>query len=125
MADGMKMEFKGLDYQTRKINKMIKDQVPKVTAKGLMAAGLLIKSRAIKRTPVLTGHLRGSAFTVPIKKGQVQVIGYMASYAPVIHETNYNYKMPGTSWKFLQKAMARSGKDVVDMLQKYYKAGLK
>ena len=123
---GVIVSFTGLDDQIKRINRLIKQRVPKVTSAGLQEAGLLIKGRSQRITPHDTGFLVGSAYTVPLKGGQVQEIGYMASYASFVHEIQFqNYSKPGTSWKFLETAMKQSAKDVIKVLQKHYKAGLK
>ena len=123
---GVTVSFTGLDDQIKRINRLIKQRVPKVTSAGLQEAGLLIKGRSQRITPHDTGFLVGSAYTVPLKGGQVQEIGYMASYAPFVHEIEKEYTTtPGRAWKFLETAMKQSARDVIKILQKHYKAGLK
>jgi len=99
----------GGDAMLRRFNKEIAT-IKGVTTKRLHTCGLLIKGRSVKICPVATGHLRGSAYvnTLSLPSGPVTEIGYMAAYALLVHEINRRYRAPGTSWKYLEKAMKES-----------------
>jgi len=108
----------GTDKVLRNLNKEIKG-IRGRTKAGLMAAGLVVKRRSMIRTPVDTGNLINSAYITPTgtrTKPGVE-IGYTASYAPYVHEIQRSYKKPGSSWKFLEKALKESVKDIVQIIR--------
>ena len=89
------------------------------TRAGVMKAALLVKNRSVKRTPVDTGNLRASAYVQEwrIGKGPGAEIGYTAAYAPYVHEIDKAYRKPGTSWKFLEKALRESRKEILEIIR--------
>jgi len=112
--------LQGTDKVLRRLNKEIRG-IRGRTKAGLMAAGLIVKRRSQIRTPVDTGNLINSAYITStgteIKPGVE--IGYTAAYAPYVHEIEKNYKKPGSSWKFLEKALQESEKDILKVIGGY------
>jgi len=96
------------------------------TKAGVHAAGLLVKSRALPKTPVKTGNLRNSAYVISedTKRGPVAEVGYTASYAVFVHEIDKNYRAPGTSWKYLERAIQESRGDILRLIRDYAGEGL-
>lgn len=105
---------------------------------GLLAAGLLVQRRAQKDTPREHGILVGSAFTRPGKDNpNVVEVGYGALYARAVHEKTAEklrgkprpsglgtYWNPGHS-KFLERAYNESLKEIVSIIRKFARAGMK
>lgn len=83
----------------------------------MQEVGLVVKADALKRTPVDTGHLRGSAYIqVTSNRGQSVVeVGYTAAYAPYVHEINKNYRIG--SWKFLEFALRDNESKIVEIIK--------
>jgi len=44
------------------------------------------------------------------------VVGFSAYYAVYVHEIDKNYKAPGVSWKFLEKALTEEQKEVLKII---------
>lgn len=68
-----------------------------------------VGDRALELTPIDTGNLRDSQYRhVEKRPGQiVGRVGYwseQADYAVLVHETDREYRQPGTQWKFLEQA---------------------
>lgn len=85
---------------------------------GLREAALFIRGEAQKRTPVDTGHLRASAYTeaynTPLGSGAE--IGFMASYAPFVHEIDKSYTVG--QWKFLETALSENTQKIIEIIRK-------
>ena len=93
--------------------------------KGLQAAGLFIKGKAIEMTPFKQGVLRGSAFYNTDKGtessgGPRMRVGYTAKYAPYVHEMpeKNNFSTPDTGPKFLEKAIFNNTKIILEIIRK-------
>ena len=96
--------------------------------KGLIESAIIIR-RDMEKTPPLvpidTGNLRGSWFTDPIKvKGMPGLlIGFSANYAVFVHEmvdkggTVTNWNRPGSGPKFLQQALTRNEKLILQTIR--------
>jgi hypothetical protein len=73
---------------------------------GLLRAGTVIREQSMKECPVDKGNLIGSAYGPIIRKeGKTTYaeIGYIASYAPFVHENvGASFKKPGAKAKFLE-----------------------
>ena len=85
---------------------------------GLRAALLMLRSAATPLTPIETGNLRGSCYTLVYQDGKELVgeIGYTAYYAAYVHEIDKHYIAPGTQWKFLETAMKERGRDCLAVI---------
>ena len=141
MAIKMTVQFKGLDETTKNLNRKI-TEIEGLTVKGLIAAGLLVKGEAMKKTPVDTSHLVNSAYVVWTGKSQgdqnteseadgaivssakmsaqqsnkpTAIIGFTAAYAVYVHEAH------GKATKNWSKSVGRSGGQIGH--KKYYKPG--
>lgn len=105
---------------------------------GALAGGLLIQRRAQKVTPREHGILVGTAFTRRAQSDPRFVeIGFGALYARAVHEKTAEklrgkprpsglgtYWNPGHS-KFLERPYEASLKEVVDLIKRFGRAGLK
>lgn len=104
---------------TQRLNLQIK-KIKFKSKSGIRKATLLVKRESLKRTPINTGNLRGSAYSLiedRIIGGPRGEIGYTASYAPYVHEINKNYRKAGTSWKFLEKALKDNRKRILELIK--------
>jgi len=129
-----KSEIKGMVKLLRQLNSTVTN-VEQGAIKGLLAGGLLIQRRAMKRTPVEHGFLRASAFTRRAQNDSSLVeVGYTAGYAKFVHEKTAmklrgkrrrsglgTYWNPGEA-KFLEKAYNESVREVIDLVKKFAKA---
>lgn len=101
--------------------------------KALTRIGLKVKADSISLTPVDTGNLRQSAYTEVDRDVKV-TIGYTAAYAPFVHEameklrgaprtsgTGKGFYWDGGENKFLDKAVKRNAKFIMDELAKAMK----
>lgn len=84
------------------------------TMSGLLAAGLILQrqSQVNLKPSVITGNLRGSAFTrkAPLTPLAVET-GFTAVYAPFVHEN-----MGGRSPKYMQEAIKSERKKMLDAI---------
>lgn len=119
------VKIMGMKTVLRNLNKEI-EKIKHVSAGRLYEAGLLVKNRSVKKTPVKTGNLRGSAY-VTLEKGMGSFenkasveIGYTASYAAYVHEMpeHFSFSKAGTGPKFLERALLESQKDILRILNK-------
>lgn len=109
------MSLKGvLDVQNTLVAKIL--EIEGATKKGLLAAGLLIETESIQRTPKDTGNLRNTAFTQTTEDG-VQV-GYTADYAPYVHENLESHHPIGEA-KFLERAMNDKEAEALELIKEY------
>jgi hypothetical protein len=94
--------------------------IKKRSAAGMWEAALIIQRRSMELTPVDTGNLKGSAYSILIPQlfsgGPGAEIGYTASYAPFVHEIDKNYKVG--QWKFLETAMKEKRRQVLEAIRK-------
>jgi hypothetical protein len=72
----------------------------------LMETGVTIREQSMRQAPVDTGNLINSSFGPELKKlggKTVAVVGYQASYAPLVHEAvGKTFRKPGAKAKFLE-----------------------
>ena len=109
------MSLKGvLEVQNALVAKIL--EIEGATKKGMLAAGLLIETESIQRTPKDVGILRDSAYTQPIEGG-VQV-GYTADYAPYVHE-NLEARHPVGEAKFLERAMNDKEAEALELIKQH------
>ena len=114
-----KVTISGLDQVLKNLNNEIK-RIQFTTKAGMRQAALLVKGRAQRLTPVDTGNLKGSTYVEVFNTphGWGAEIGYTAYYAVFVHEINKNYRSPGTGWKFLERALSQSQKEILEILRK-------
>ena len=129
--------LKGLDNVLGKLKKAT-DEIQGKTLKGLIRAAIIVR-RDMEQTepkiPVYTGNLRSSYFLVTsngdtldgqnpgIPKravpGPYVALGFSANYAVKVHEAvNVNFQRPGSGAKFLESALDRNSKAILEMIQK-------
>ena len=102
-------------------------RVKGATRIGMSRVALVVMGESVRRTPVKTGNLRGSAYQriVDSNQGPVAEIGYTANYAWWVHEIDKVYKAPGTHWKFLQTAVQDLSNWIVQTLATFGRGGLR
>ena len=108
---------KGLDKVLRNVNKEL-NKISSRCERGVYKGALYIKARALEKTPIDTGNLRGSCYLDPPYPNPTIEIGYTADYAIYVHEIDKNYKAPGTSWKYLEKALNENKKKFLQFVKK-------
>ena len=112
-----KVRITGLDRVLKNLNREIM-QIQGRTKAGLREAALVVRKRAQELTPIDTGHLKGSAYTeaydTPLGPGAE--IGFMASYAPFVHEINKSYTVG--QWKFLETAIKENYQKILEIIRK-------
>jgi len=118
MAVGTKaLVITGTDTVLRNLNREIMG-IQNRTRGGLREAVLVVRKRSQELTPVATGHLRASAYTEVYNTpgGYGAEIGYMANYAPYVHEINKNYTIG--QWKFLETALKEKNREILEIISK-------
>lgn len=129
--------LKGLDDVLGKLKKAT-DAIPGKTLKGLIRAAIIVR-RDMEQTkpkiPVDTGNLRSSYFLVTSNgdtrdgsnpgvpkqavPGPYVALGFSANYAVKVHEAvNVTFQRPGSGAKFLESALDRNAKSILEMIQK-------
>lgn len=114
----------GLDEVIQNLNKRV-GQIEGVTSKGLLRAGHKIQGESQRMCPVVTGNLKGSAYTKMLPGGHIPTveIGFTAEYAPKVHENPRAGKTgkPGASevgqWKFLEEAVKQNEDKILDIIR--------
>lgn len=91
MIDGLSELFANIDT--------ISKELLERRRKAFTRIGFKVKAKAVKNAPIITGNLRGSAFT-DVKDDGVKV-GFTAVYAANVHEN-----MEGQNPKFLERAIS-------------------
>ena len=124
------MALRGLKTVLQNLNKEI-EAVEGRTDKGVAAAAALIQKESVKKTPVDTGNLRGSAYVKQIKNSYQ--IGFSAKYALAVHE-NVGQKLKGqprklgtkkgTYWetgepKFLENAVKENKAKILQKVKSF------
>lgn len=89
---------------------------------GLLAAAKFVQGEAQQTTPWEFSVLVNSAFSGVGRIGKriIARIGYTARYAPFVHEmpeTN-NFSKPGTGPKFLENAVVKNTKVILEIIKK-------
>ena len=145
----LNIQFKGLDQVIANLNKKV-NEIENYTTQGVVAAALLVKGEAMRKTPVDTGNLVNSAYAVweggkqrgddggpaadgaivgsaksalSSAKGPTAIIGFTAAYAVYVHEIDKNYRKPGSSWKFLELALMENEQKILDLIKQSVKKG--
>lgn len=118
MAVGTKaLVITGTDKVLRNLNRQILG-IQNRTKGGMHHAALVVRKRSQELTPVDTGNLKASAYTEVYNtvEGAGAVIGYMAGYAPYVHEINKNYTVG--QWKFLETALKEKSREILEIIRK-------
>jgi len=124
MAVGTKpVVITGLDVVLRNLNREILG-IKNRTRAGLREAALMVRRRSQQLTPVDTGNLKASAYTEVYDswEGPGAEIGYMAGYAPYVHEIDKNYRVG--QWKFLETALKEKSQEILEIIRKRARIGL-
>lgn len=105
---------------------------------GVLEAVINVLGESLPETPIDTGNLRNSAYIDDARGGNLAIggkngtviiknlnlrtdyatVGYRSNYALAVHEINKNYRAPGTSWKFLEKALKRTFRSILSIIHK-------
>lgn len=108
--------IEGLDSVMAALNEQI-GQIEGRTTGGLLAGGLIIQREAQKRTPVLTGNLKGSAYTRKTPEDdKVVEVGFSAAYALFVHENLEAHHTNGQA-KFLESAADDTKDQVLEAIR--------
>ena len=94
------MKLNGLSQVLNNIKKAVA-LAGEATQEGLDAAGLIVESESIDRTPKDTGDLRNTAYREV--QGKPLRVGYWPQYAPKLHEDMKAHHEVGEP-KFLENA---------------------
>lgn len=113
----VKSRMTGLDKVLRNLNREIRG-IRNRSRTGLWEAALVIQAESQRRTPVKTGHLKGSADSrvYDTAKGPGAVIYYMAFYAVYVHEIDKSYTVG--QWKFLETALKEKRHEILEIIKK-------
>ncbi len=110
----------GFDNVLRNLNKEVMSIKGRSRA-GMHEVALTIKNTALPLTPHDTGNLRGSWFSNVIQQGDnigVEVgFGEGATYAVFVHERTELHHDPPTQSKFLEEALKRNEKKILQILR--------
>ena len=112
-----RVNITGLDAVLSNLNKEVQ-KIENRTKSGLIEASLEVKKDTLPLTPIKTGNLRGSCYTLTFEeqKGPAAEIGFTASYAPFVHEINKNYTVGG--WKFLERALKQNYDRILEIIRR-------
>ena len=125
----------GTDKVLANLNREIKG-IRNRSRAGLLEAALVVRRRSMQLTPVDTGNLRGSAYTLAYDlwlKGTTVEIGYTAGYAPYVNEIPPPpARSPGGrsathtvgQWKFLETAIKEKRREILAIIRKRARVGL-
>ena len=122
------MAIRGLDKVNANLNREIR-QIRGRSQAGLdEAAAYLIHDmdRTPPTIPVDTSNLRESWFTKRLRSlfGRGLRIGFSVNYAAAVHEMidkKTNWNKPGSGAKFLEKALNRNHKKILQLIHKHAK----
>ena len=121
----------GLQNIQRNIARHVR-KMGKVTMAGLLEGGAIVQGTSQDRVPVLTGNLKGSAYTRKAQSGDLAAeVGYTAAYAVYVHE-NLEQTLKGEPrsggkgeyWdngqpKFLESALYDEERSVLNAIQRH------
>lgn len=112
----MAIKPKGNDKVLKNLNTWIRNQRG-LTVQGIADALSLIQRKAIRKTPIDTGNLRGSFYRETGKIGTRPVgeIGNNAEYAIYVHENLENHHPKGEA-KFLENAILENISDITRII---------
>lgn len=106
--------MKGLKGVLSELNRQIL-KIEGATAEGVEEAALFVEKEATQRAPILTGNLRGSAYTRRSSEGIGAEVGFEAEYAIPVHEIDKNYTVG--SWKYLQNAIDENRSQILEIIR--------
>lgn len=117
-----KAYFTGINGVIRNLNKEVAN-LKKRTVAGMWEAGLEVKRRSMELTPVDTGNLKASHYSVAYESsaGPAVEIGLTAAYAPFVHE-RLELRHPVGQAKFLETALQEV--PVIQILERAAKEGI-
>jgi hypothetical protein len=115
------VQLVGIDEVLKNLNQEIR-KINGDTSKGLSAAALMVKGRAMVKTPVDTSSLQKSFFTrLDRSENKPSVlIANSAAYAPFVHE-NLEVKHETGEAKFLENAIKESKQDIINTIKRHLK----
>ena len=114
--------MKGLDEVLANLSREVQ-AIEGRTREGMTEVGMFIEGEAVDITPQRKGVLANSAFhdtdSGAAGSGPRVRIGYTAKYAPYGHEMpeSFNYTKPGTGPKFLEKAIKRNLRTILEIIR--------
>ena len=114
--------MKGLDEVLANLSREVQ-AIEGRTREGMTEVGMFIEGEAVEITPQRKGVLANSAFhdtdSGVAGSGPRVRIGYTAKYAPYVHEMpeSFNYTKPGTGPKFLEKAIKRNLRTILEIIR--------
>jgi hypothetical protein len=121
--------IEGIDKVLTNLNAEIRN-IHLRTKAGMREAALIVRRRSQQLTPVKTGNLKGSAYTLArdMAVGPGAEIGYTAAYAPFVHEIpppfmagsgqrHATHHPPG-QWKFLETALIEKRREILDVIER-------
>lgn len=119
----MRMTYiKGVDKVLTNLNKEI-NKIKKRSMEGLIEAVIMLERDMDETPPTIPidlGNLRASFFRDPRYIGDrpIIVFGFNASYAWWVHENvGANFKRPGSGAKFLEAALKRNEKRILEIIR--------
>lgn len=119
----MKMTYiKGVDKVMTNLNKEI-NKIKKRSMEGLIEAVIMLERDMDETSPTIpidSGDLRASFFRDPryVVDRPIIVFGFNASYAWWVHENvGANFKRPGSGAKFLEAALKRNEKRILEIIR--------
>lgn len=113
------MTISGVNKVLNNLNKEVLGMRNRSRA-GMRTVGFMVKATSLSLTPVDTGNLRGGAYmrSYDTPDGPGAEIGYTAAYAVFVHErTELHHKSP-TQSKFLEEALKRDEKRILEIIRK-------
>ena len=117
----MAVVISGIDMVLANLNREVSG-IKGRTRQGMHTVALTIKGAALPLTPIETGNLRGSWYSKVKQQGDnigVEVgYGEGASYAVFVHERTELHHASPTQAKFLEEALKRKTKAILDILRK-------
>lgn len=113
-------QLKGVDTVLRNLNFAF-ENIRDGSKKAIRTALLSVKGLTMVYTPVDTSFLISGIYTLVDDSSGTVIgeIGFVASYAPYVHEMpgTYNFKKPGSGPKFLERALYEKAVEIAEILQ--------
>ncbi len=115
----MGMSVSGLENVLANLAKAVKELDANAT-KGLIKAGVLVRSEGQRETPVDTANLINSWYGPELFRtftGPIVEIGLTANYAPYVHEmVGANFQKPGAKAKFVEDPLKRNERRILEII---------
>ena len=113
------MSVSGLENVLANLAKAVKELDANAT-KGLIKAGVLVRSEGQRETPVDTANLINSWYGPELFRtftGPIVEIGLTANYAPYVHEmVGANFQKPGAKAKFVEDPLKRNERRILEII---------